>query len=265
MKILPLLTCMCLLLFGACKPTPETVLDEKAMAYLLSDLEMANAMSESQSLGAFHNDSLRLALRSSVLAKHGINEATLDSCLRWYGAHLPEYMKVIDLADSILSDTLQAFITNENTKIKLAAGDSLNMWPHAPSAVFARTQPTDFITFEIAADSTWKRGDMFTLRMASDNTMSELKATLVVDYQNRQHTTDAVTSILNPGNKRRLEVKLQLDSNISAQRIYGYIQLSPKQGERAFIDSIKLMRTRLVVTDYNKYRRQTHRITRNER
>lgn len=264
MKILPFLIGICLILLSACRNTPETVLEEEAMAYLLSDLELANAMSESQSVGAFHNDSLRLALRSSVLAKHGINEATLDTSLRWYGAHLPEYMKVIELADSILSDTLQAFISHENEIIRLAAGDSVNLWPYAPSAVFAKTQSSDFITFEIHADSTWKRGDMISLYMASDNAMSELKATLAVDYLNRERTTDAVISKLNPGNKRRLEVKLQLDSNISAKRIYGYIQLTPKQGERAFIDSIRLMRSRLVKTEYNKNRRSSHRITRHD-
>lgn len=264
MKRLPLLFGIMLLLLGSCRTTPETVLEEKEMAYLLADLELANAMSENQSLGAFNNDSLRLALRSSVLAKHGINEATLDTCLRWYGAHLPQYMAVIDLADSILSDTLQSFLDHESEILRLAAGDSIDLWPYAPSAVFARTQPSDFVAFEIAADSTWKRGDQFTLYMAADNASEPITATMAVDYLNRARSTDGISGTLYPG-KRRLEVKLQLDSNMSAQRIYGYIQMTPKQGERAFIDSIQLMRTRVVPVEYNKNRRHIHRITRNDR
>lgn len=264
MKIVPLIACIGLIMLGSCRTTPETVLEEEEMAYLLSDLELANAMSENQSVGIISNDSLRLALRSSVLAKHGINEATLDTCLRWYGAHLPQYMKVIDRADSILSDTLRAYIALEENKIRTAAGDSTDLWPDAPSAVFASTQPSDFISFEIPADSTWKRGDLFTLSFAIDNAMSALTATLAVDYKNRSRTTDAVRSNLFPGNKRRLELKLQLDSNISAERIYGYLQLTPKQGERAFVDSIRLIRSRLVQVEYNKNRRPSHRITRHE-
>ena len=264
MKLLPFLVGLCLILFGSCRTTPETVLEEKEMAYLLSDLELANAMSENQSVGVFSNDSLRLALRSSVLAKHGINEATLDTCLNWYGAHLPQYMRVIDLADTIISDTLQAYLLQEKEMLRFAAGDSINLWPHAPSAVFAQTQASDFVTFEIQADSTWNRGDLFTLYLAMDNAMSTLTATLAVDYQNRSRTTDGVRSILKPGEKRRLEVKLQLDSNISAQRVYGYIHLTPKQGERAFIDSVKLMRTGMVSSEYNHNRRPIHRITRHD-
>ena len=262
---MPFLVGIGLILLGSCRTTPDTVLEEEEMAYLLSDLELANAMSENQSVGAINNDSLRLALRSSVLAKHGVNEATLDTCFRWYGAHLPQYMRVIDMADSIINDTLQAHISREKDIVRFAAGDSVNLWPHAPSAVFATTQPSDFVTFEIEADSTWKRGDLFTLYLAADNAISPLKATLAADYQNRSRTTDAISSSLNPGDKRRIEVKLQLDSNISAQRIYGYIQLTPKQGERAFIDSIKLMRTRMVSVEYNKNRRLLHRITRHDR
>lgn len=264
MKLLPFLTAICLIFLSACQTTPDTVLEEKEMAYLLSDLELANALSLNQSTGLFYNDSLRLALRSSTLAKHGINEATLDTCFKWYGAHLPQYMKVIDLADSILSDSLRAFIAKQDELMRIAAGDSLNVWPHAPSAVFAQTQASDFVTFEIEADHTWKRGDLYTLEFAIDNSQSPIYVTMVVDYANRSRTSDAVTSKLDAKTNRRISLKLQLDSNISAKKVYGYLQLTPQKGERAFIDSIKLMRTRLVGMEYNKHRRITHRITRND-
>ncbi len=264
MKLLPWLAALLLcVMTAACKSRPDTVLDEERMARLMADLELADAMCIDQGLGQFASDSMKMALRSSVLAKHGINEATLDTCLRWYGANLPEYLKVIDRADSILADSMRALERDERLKLMAMAGDSTNVWPLAPSAVFARNQPGDFLAFELEADSTWKRGDIYTLDLALHNARSPLSATLVVDYANRGRTSDAVAMSLYPADKRHLNLKLQLDSNINARRIYGYITLPAAPGERAFADSIKLMRTRLVSNEYNEGRRYTRRITRN--
>lgn len=264
MKLLPLIAALCLLCLAACRTTPDMVLPEEEMAALIADLELADAHCVDQSLGVFYNDSMRRAMRSSVLAKHGINEAVLDSSFRWYGAHLPQYLKVIERADSILADSLRALDAEVRLAATLAAGDSANLWTLPPSAVFARNRPSDFVVFDIPADSSWKRGDLFTLELALDNARSPLNATLAVDYANRARTTDAITGSVYPGGQRRLTLRLQLDSNISAKRLYGYITLSPAPGERAFADSIRLMRTRLVGSEYNQWRRFSRRITRHD-
>lgn len=263
MKRLPLLVLfLTALLLAACDRTPGMVLKREPMARLLADLQLAEALSNEQRLSGYGPDSTRLALRRSVLAKHGTNEAVLDSSLRWYGAHLPRFMKVIDRADSILADSMRELERNEQRAIALAAGDSVDLWPAAPSAVFARSEPSTFLPFELPADSTWQRGDVFTLEFAFDNAMTDISATIAVDYLNRRETTEAMAVRQYPGDMRRMEVKLQLDSNISAERIYGYLQLKPAEGERAFVDSIRLIRTRLVSREYNDLRRPMFRISR---
>lgn len=265
MKRLPLI----LLVAGAamaatsCERTPDMVLKREPMARLMTDLTLADALSTEQSLGDFGPDSARLNLRRSVLAKHGVNEAVLDSSLRWYGAHLPRFMKVLDRADSMLADTLRALENSEKMAMILAAGDSVNLWPLAPSAILARSEGTEFLTFEIPADSTWERGDVFTLAFAFDNAVTTLSTTIAVDYRNRNRTTEAVTARQYPGDQRHFEVKLQLDSNISAARLYGYMQLKAAEGERAIVDSIRLVRTRLVSDNYNDLRRSTLSFKRN--
>lgn len=265
MKRLPSLLAViaALTLLAACDRTPAMVLGREPMARLIADLELADALATEQSLGGYGPDSVRLALRRSVLAKHGVNEATLDSSLRWYGANLPRYQKVLDRADSIISDSMRTLEREARAALALAAGDTTNLWPLAPSAVFARSQGSDFLTFEVAADSTWERGDVVTLKFALDNAMSPLSATLAVDYANRNRTTDAVTSRHYPGDERRYDLKLQLDSNYNATRIYGYMQLKAAAGERAIVDSIRLTRTRLVRDEYNDVRRPAHRFSRN--
>lgn len=263
MKRLPLLVMLlAALLLAACDRTPGMVLKREPMARLLADLQLAEALSNEQRLSGYGPDSMRLALRRSVLAKHGTNEAVLDSSLRWYGAHLPRFMKVIDRADSILADSMRVMERDARRALALAAGDSADLWPAAPSAVFARSEPSGFLPFELAADSTWRRGDVFTLEFAFDNAMSDISATIAVDYLNRRKTTEAMAMRQYPGDMRRMEIKLQLDSNMSAGRIYGYLQLKPAEGERAFVDSIRLVRTRLVASEYSDLRRPMLRLSR---
>ncbi len=262
MKRLPLLLLL-LLIFTACERVPDMVLKSEPMAKLIVDLNLAEAYALQQPFGGSDPEEKRRELRSSVLAKHGVNEAMLDSSMRWYGAHPAKFMKIIDRADSLLVDTLRRLEKSEKLALRAAAGDSVNIWSLLPSAVFARTEQSNFLAFEIPVDSTWVRGDVITLTFALDNAMSEMSTSLLVDYANRNRTTEAVSSTQYPGDQRRFELKLQLDSTMNATRVYGYFHLEPKDGERAFIDSIRLTRTRMISNDYNSLRRSATRFKRN--
>lgn len=264
-RLLPiLLTVSSLLILLGCSRTPDMVLPAERMARLVADLELADALATDQRLGALATDSSRLELRRSVLARHGINEAVLDSSMRWYGANLPKFLEVLDRADSLLADSMRLVDRLAADYAAAAAGDSADLWPREPSALFARTQPTDFYAFEIPADSTWKRGDVFALEFNFDNASTPLRATMVVDYLNRGATSDAISQRYYPGDTRHFKVIIQTDSNISAKRLYGYFHLSPAEGERAFLDSIRLVRTRLVSDKYNEHRRLQRRILRHD-
>lgn len=262
MKRLPLLVFIALCVL-ACDRRPPMVLGCEPMARLLVDLELADGFANERLLDGFSRDSARLALRSSVLAKHGVNEAMLDSSLRWYARHLPNYMKVLDRCDSILADTIRRLDAMKAEFAARRAGDTASLWTLAPSVVFAQTEPSDFISFEFETDSTWERGDVVSLSLALHNARSPLTATVGVDYLNRNLTTEAATATLHPGDQKHLTVTLQLDSTISAGRIFGYLRLTPADGERAFADSITLTRTRLLSEHYNDLRYSQFRIRRN--
>ncbi len=262
MKRLPLLLLVALCLI-ACDRTPPMVLGREPMARLLVDLELADGFANERLLDGFSRDSARLALRSSVLAKHQVNEAILDSSLRWYARHLPNYMAVLDRCDSLLADTIRRIDALKADYLASRIGDTASVWPLLPSQVFAQTEPSDFVAFEIPVDSLWQRGDVVRLQLALHNARSPLTATLGVDYLNRNLTTETSTVTLHPGDQNHLELTLQLDSTISAGRIFGYLQLDPKPGERAFADSITLTRTRLLAEHYNDLRYRQSRFRRN--
>lgn len=259
-----LLAALALLLLVACSKTPPMVLGPEKMARLMADMELAEAQVTDGRLGEFFTDSSRLAMRRSVLAKHGVNEAVLDSSLRWYGANLPLYLQVIDRADTILGDSLRLLCALRANAATAAAGDSADIWPLAPSALFARGQQTEMLSFEVDADSTWRRGDVVTLTFAYDNASTPLAVTLGADYANRARVTETISERFYPGDERRFKLALQLDSNISVKRIFGYFLARPAEEERAYADSIRLVRTRLVRDDYNHLRRRTRGIRRHD-
>lgn len=239
------------------------VLGREPMARLLVDLTLAEGFANERQLDGYSRDSARRALRSSVLAKHRVNEAILDSSLRWYARHLPNYMQVLDRCDSIIADTIRSIDALKAEYLTRRAGDTASVWPLNPSAVFARSEPSEFIPFEIPADSSWQRGDVFRLKLTLHNASSPLTAILGADYRNRNLTTETITATLHPGDQNHLELTLQLDSTISAERIFGYLHLIPQTGERAFADSITLTRTRLLSENYNDQRYRQSRFRRN--
>jgi len=82
------------LLFFACSNRPSYVLSENKMENVLYDIHLAEA-EINNSLNTLPADSARRQeLLNSVLKKHKITEAVLDTSLVWYSGHLDKYYKI---------------------------------------------------------------------------------------------------------------------------------------------------------------------------
>lgn len=258
LHLLPMLL-LALLAIG-CSRTPSPVLSEEKMARLLVDLELADAFATEQRLQRFHNDTLRLELRESVLAKHHVNEATLDTSLRWYGAHLPRLIKVYERADSILSDSLRAIDLEERLALANAAGDSTNLWTQPLSIPL---EGAHYYSFSVEPDSTWQRGDVIEWNFAAHNLRKEeVSVTLGAEYLDRAQTIDVYTVTRKQGDNPHYSLLLQLDRNKSPKRVFGYVRVPLDSGRKIFLDSIDLMRTRLIEDDYHSRRYRLRSFTR---
>lgn len=255
--LLPMLL-LVVLAAGCSRPGP--VLGEEKLARLLVDLELADAYATELRVQKFDTDSMRLDLRESVLAKHGVNEATLDTTLRWYGANLPKLIKVYERADSILADSLRAIDREEQMILAEAAGDSTQVWPLQPSIPMEGSQ---FFAFELPLDSTWKRGDVVEWTFALHNLRAEeVAVTLGANYADRAQTVNAFTVNRQSRDNPHYSLLLQLDRQKQARRVFGYIRVPLDSGRRVFIDSISLVRTRVVDDEYHTRRYKVHSLAR---
>ena len=250
--LFPLLLFLTLIVAGGCARVPSPVLGEERMAHLLVDLQLADAQATEQRLYKFDSDSMRQALRESVLAKHKINEATLDTSLRWYGAHLPRLVKVYERADSMLADSLRAIDLEELAQSRRSAGDSTRIWSLAPSIAM---EGDHYLSFEVPVDTTWEQGDAVEWSFVIHNLRNEsVNVTLGANYEDRGQTVNVQTINRKNRDLNRYNLILQLDRQKPAGRIFGYIHVPLDSGRRIFIDSISLTRTRLIDDEYHSRR-----------
>jgi len=95
LKVNPIIPILFLAFFiFACSSRPSYVLSEKKMEKVLYDVYLAEAEINTD-YAAFSSDSVRKQeLLNSVLKKHKITEAVLDTSLVWYSGHLDKYFKI---------------------------------------------------------------------------------------------------------------------------------------------------------------------------
>ena len=77
----------------ACDKTPNGIISERKMTNLLVDINKATALIDLNP-DKYYNDSLKLMLKQSVFAKHGITKELYDSSMVWYAHNIEVYQDV---------------------------------------------------------------------------------------------------------------------------------------------------------------------------
>lgn len=260
-RLLPLLLCLLCIVAAACRRTPAPVLGKEKMARLLVDLNLADAMMSDQMTLRYEKlDTGRAQMRRAVLQRHGVSQEQLDTSLTWYGKNLPRLIEVLDRVDSIFADSLRALDHAEHIALQALAGDTLQMWPHAPSVA---VEGTRYLTFEMPVDTAFRRGDVLQWQFVVHNAdRLPLHAVIGVDYANKGRTTDMRRIDLTPRDDKRVDLMLQTDRQRSVKRIWGYVEVDADTTRRVFVDSITLQRTRLIADDYNERRYRIRSLSR---
>ena len=121
---------------AGCSSRPEGVIEQSTMVDLMADMHKAEAVIDMNS-SAFSNDSLKKAMRQSVMMKHGVTQAQFDTTLVWYGHHAKEYDEMYeDVLAKLneeaqeLSDVKGPVLREGLAQVKRypSAGDSADVW-----------------------------------------------------------------------------------------------------------------------------------------
>ena len=223
-----------------CNSTPSEVLSKEDMAQLLADIHIGESVVESERT-KYYSDSLKKVVKQSILIKHNVTQAQLDTSFAWYGHNIEEYIAVYDRVIEILDDDINKLGANSTEKTNITyEGDSVDVWQKVRHYSINANSPTQFITFTLSKDHTWENGDNYTWRLKLINNISQLKWGIAADY------SDGASEFTNSSisNEGWNEIKFIPDSTKTLNRVYGYLYATPRDAEIIYIDSISLVRNR---------------------
>ena len=228
------------MLLTSCNSTPDEVLPQEKMAQLLADIHIGESIVDAERT-KFYSDSLKKTVKQSILVKHNVSQAQLDTSFSWYGHHIEEYIAVYDRVIEILDDEINEYgsLTDELASVTLD-GDSVDTWKGVSHYKFTKNSPSQFLSFNLPKDYTWKNGDFYTWKIKVGNKLSQIKWSIAADY------SDGSSEFINSTatNEGWNEIQLVSDSTKTLNRVYGYIYITPNDSENVYIDSISLIRKR---------------------
>lgn len=233
---------MSFIMSGGCNKRPEGVLSENDMVDLLADIELAEAYYNTTAGPG--SGITREMLIESVLQKHGVTHAELDSTMAYYGRNIDDYYALYEKVETKLRKR-----SNEGTDEQTRQEDDI--WPYSRFASFLPNQTSDGIVFSMGADEI-QPGN--TLEWAMRLTSTEgVELMLGVDY------ADGGSSLIkkNSSGTRTLQINLQTDTVRQPKRIYGVMKL-PERARPVWADSIRLIKSEYDSMNYSKIRSQNN-------
>lgn len=245
-----------------CKSQPDGVISHDEMVDLMTDMHKAEAVID-MNAARFNNDSLRKAMRQSVLMKHGVTQAQFDTTLVWYGHNVKQYDKLyedviirLDGEARELSDVKSPMLRDGMAQVKHypSAGDSADIWSKRRVwTISNKGVENNTIFFEFKTQSDNQNGDRYHLSFKySNSSNNSLEVFLGAEYY------DATLSYVyrTVGSEGVNRYILQGDSTKKIRRVYGFVKANPGYDNVCFIDSLQLLRTRLNSSQYATFQQQ---------
>lgn len=235
----------------SCSKTPDGVLAREDMAMLMADVHTGEGVVE-MNRNDYESDSARMALRMAIYERHGVTAEQVDSSLAWYGRNLSEYMAMYDRTIEILEQRLTETGNRVAAEAMSIAGDSVDVWAYPRYLTFSSLSPTRLVTFGLAADDNWEKGDTYTWRGKFFNTSGNGYWTIAAEYSDG--TMEFLRYPIATDNWQ--EIRFITDSTRTARRIYGMLYGDGRDGGTMRVDSLELVRKRVNPETYGSRYRQ---------
>ena len=239
----------------SCKPkVPDEYLQPGEFEDILYDYHLADAMADGGD-NALETDYNVILYRQAVLEKYGITQAEFDSSLVYYMRHADRLHQVYENLTERLEEDAMALGASANDIRRYgdmaSARDTLNMWTGVPAAMFTPSAPYNVMSFEIAADSTYRQGDKIIFSFNCDFIYNEGAkdgwALLAVQFKNDSvagNTTHMTTN-------SNYSITVSDSDRKGIKAIRGFIYLGKRGYDRGtggndlclmFVDNIRMVR-----------------------
>lgn len=243
LRIYAILMLICLA--ASCSRVPKHIISEKKMRTVLYDMQIAEALVETENESYGTNDA-RQAVYDAVFAKHNITQAEYDSSLMWYGEHMDIYMRVyrMVLRDVNENIALMGDIKPNPLSGDVSAKDSVDVWIYNRHHTFRPEQGMlTMLRFDISPQKPYSSGSSYVFGFSVWGIPSDMK------YKPRVHISvqqaDTIISVSNEITKDGYyEAVLRTVATKQVKRVYGYVLINDSAASynRIYMDDIKMMK-----------------------
>ena len=227
---------------ASCSPVPDGILSQKEMKSVVTDMEIAEAMINSDKV-TYKDDAHKLALYEAVFRKYHITRAEYDSSVMWYARNLDRYMQVYNMIASDVDDRIAALGNVEKTFSSSSLQDSIDIWPRRPYLTFSEKNSFNGTLFRIEPKDPFPSGSSFSLKMKVWGVLPTMKSKPEIHICVDQGDTILTVNekIIRDGNHATM---LKSIPTKRVMRVYGYIRMDNvgRDYYKVYADSISLTR-----------------------
>lgn len=241
-----------LFLIAACKPgTPSQFIQPDDMEDILVDYHLARALAHNSNLPYDSVAFYQALYLEDVFRKHGITAEDFDSSMVFYFTHAERFEPMYKRVASRLEDRALALGATEGeigVYAQLnATGDTANIWAERPKMAMMPIPPYNRWDFKVEVDSTFRRGDRFTLQFRCNYVYQDGSKSgvvyMAVGYDNDTIITRNV-HFLTTG-LSRLDIPAYDDADIRSIRGFFYLGDGNNRTTTTrllFLDNVQLIR-----------------------
>ena len=232
------------LFMAACSRAPKGIISEKNMQKLLTDMQLADAIINSDP-SSFQNDEDKKALYQSVFDKHRVTEAVYDSSLVWYGKNLDVYMQVYNMALTDVKKKIEEIGIIEPEKILYANEDMVDVWPIGRYHEFYPASLSNSLIFDLMPEEEYSHGSIFVFGLRVMGLIAGMQSPVEVHLSAEQNDTTIVVknNITSDGTHEMILRTLALHR---VRRVYGYVRLneSAVPYHKIYLNDLSMMKYR---------------------
>ncbi len=241
------------LMSASCSHRPEGVLPESKMVDVMTDLQVAEAFTQSQyayQSGVPDGG----ALGRGVLAAHGVTREEYDSTLSWYGQNMDQYERLYAKVDRRIAERTKSLNRQSDEESKTLETSQIDLWPYGRHFMLSPLTLPEGLSFSTPTSDLQAGQQLeWKMRIASGDGMN---AILGVEYDD--NTTTYVSST-HSGGTGTLSLTCQTDTGRNIVRIFGAARpVSVGQSRVVRIDSVSLRTLPLDSNLYYRTRYQKH-------
>lgn len=218
-----------LCLLTACKSSiPGEYIQPSEMEAVLYDYHQTLAVMTEQNEN--YDTLLSKACLEAVLRKHGISSEQYDASLNFYTRHTLLLRDIYEGVSNRFSAKAMSLGASENDLDAIASnsvtGDTANIWTGDRAMVLMQYPTNHVYSFSYAADSTYRAGDAFSLRVDTKFLFQDGVRDGIIVLALKLANDSVISRVVHMNSSSQFRAEVRDDKRVGIKQVKGYFLLN---------------------------------------